>query len=733
MNARFNPPTTAPAPGLSRRQVIVTATAAGGALLVGCSPTDLMAVGAQTEVGAFGPFIKIAPDGAVTLVSKHIEFGQGNHAGLAAIVAEELDADWDRVGYEHAPANAKLYANGTMGAQLTGGSTAINNSWDQLRKAGAAARAMFVEAAANRWSVGVGEITVANGVVSHPASGRSATFAELLEDAARVTPPAEPQLKAPAAFTLIGTDRVRRKDSLAKSTGQTVFTLDVQAPNLLVAMVAHPPRFGAKAASFDAAQALKVPGVVGVHEIPSGVAVVAQSTWAAKQGRDALTVQWDETKAETRGSAEILARFQGLADGSATLADGETWQSFESKGDAAAQTGGEVFEQAYDFPYLAHAAMEPMNCVAEVKGNKVKLTFASQGPTLDQLNVARLVANLPGAVEIETLPAGGSFGRRANFQSDYVVECVHIAKKVGEGRPVKLVWTREDDMAAGYYRPLVHHRVKVRLGADGFPTAWTHRIVTQSIMKGAPFGGGGVDETAVEGAKGSPYLKAIAHVDAQLLTPDAGVPVLWWRSVGATHTAYVMEHTIDQLARKAGQDPVDYRRALYRKAGAQRHLAVLDLAAEKAGWGSPAPEGWTRGVAVHESFGSVVAQVAEVKLENGEPRVGRVVTAIDCGTAIAPDQIAAQMEGGTCYGLSAALYGEITLTDGRVDQTNFDTYRVLRHNEAPRVETHIVPQPAGTHPTGVGEPGTPVIGPAVANALLALNGQAITAQPFVKV
>ena len=732
MNARFNPDQASPARGLSRREVIVTATAAG-ALLVGCSPSDLMAAGAKTEVGAFGPFIKIAPDGAVTLISKHIEFGQGNHAGLAAIVAEELDADWDRVGFEHAPANAKLYANGGLGAQLTGGSTAINNSWDQLRKAGAAARAMFVEAAANRWGAPAGEITVANGVVSHAASSRSATFAELLEDAARVTPPEEPKLKDPAQFTLIGTDRVRRKDSRTKSTGQTVFTIDVQAPNLLVAMVAHPPRFGAKVASFDSAAALKVPGVVAVHEIPSGVAVVAETTWAAKQGRDALTVQWDEAKAETRGSAEILTRFQALAAGSAEPADGEAWESFESKGEAATQTGGELLEVAYDFPYLAHATMEPMDCVAEVKGNKVKLTFASQGPTLDQLNVARIVANLPGAVEIETLPAGGSFGRRANFQSDFVVECVHIAKKVGEGRPVKLVWTREDDMAAGYYRPLVHHRVQVRTGGDGFPTAWTHKIVTQSIMKGAPFGGGGVDETAVEGAKGSPYLKATPHVDAQLITPDIGVPVLWWRSVGATHTAYVMEHTIEQLARKAGQDPVAYRRALYQKAGAERHLAVLDLAAEKAGWGQPAPEGWTRGVAVHESFGSVVAQVAEVKLENGEPRVGRVVTAIDCGTAIAPDQIAAQMEGGTCYGLSAALYGQITLTEGRVDQTNFDTYRVLRHNEAPRVESCIVAKPAGTHPTGVGEPGTPVIGPAVANALLALNGARITAQPFVKV
>jgi isoquinoline 1-oxidoreductase beta subunit len=733
MNAPFSRRAASPGEGVSRRQLIITATAVGGALMVGCSPTDLLAAGAESETGPFGAFVKIAPDGAVTLVCKHIEFGQGTHAGLAAIVAEELDADWSKVAWEHAPANAKLYANGGLGAQLTGGSTAINNSWDQLRKAGAAARAMFVQAAANRWNVPAGEITVKDSVVAHAASGQSADFAALLADAANVTPPAEPTLKDPAQFTLIGTDRVRRKDSLAKSTGQTRFTMDVQAENLLVAMVAHPPRFGAKVASFDAAAAKAVPGVVEVYEIPTGVAVVAETTWAAKQGRDALTVTWDEAKAETRNSADIAQRFRDLAAGSASLEKGEEWQGFETKGEVGAQPGGQALEVAYDFPYLAHATMEPMNCVAQVDGNKAKLTFASQGPTLDQLNVAKIVANLPGAIEIETLPAGGSFGRRANFQSDFVVECVQIARKVGGNRPVKLVWTREDDMAAGYYRPLVHHRVRVTTDADGYPNTWTHRIVTQSIMKGAPFGGGGVDETAVEGAKGSPYLAATPHVDAQLLTPDAGVPVLWWRSVGATHTAYVMEHTIEQLARRAGQDPVAYRRALYEKAGAKRHLAVLDLAAEKAGWGEPAPEGWTRGVAVHESFGSVVAQVAEVKMEDGEPRVGRVVTAIDCGTAISPNQIAAQMEGGTCYGLSAALYGQVTLTEGRVDQTNFDTYRVLRHNEAPQVETYIVAQPAGTHPTGVGEPGTPVIGPAVANALLALTGEAITAQPFVKV
>jgi isoquinoline 1-oxidoreductase beta subunit len=721
----------------SRRDVLVVgATVAGTSLLVGCSLPDALSAGSKVEVGAFGPFLKFATDGTVTVVSKHIEFGQGNHAGLAAIAAEELDADWDKVKVEQAAANAKLYGNVNMGGtQGTGGSSAIANSWTQLRTAGAAARAMFVTAAATKWGVPAGKITVANGVIAH-ASGKSSGFGELVADAAKVAPPEAPKLKDPKTFTLIGADRVRRKDSAAKSNGTARYTQDVRMPDMLVAMVAHAPKFGAKVKSYDASEARKVAGVTAVYEIPTGVAVVANSTWAAKQGRDALKVEWDETKAEQRGSAQILAEFKDLASGKTAAPDDKKkgWKGFDSKGDAAKAAGGTAaLEVAYDFPYLAHATMEPMNCVAIVGKGPTKLIFGSQTPTLDQINTAGIVMTLPGAIEIETLFAGGSFGRRANFQSDYVTECVRIAKKVGKGRPVKLVWTREDDMRAGYYRPLVHHAVRITTDAEGYPATWKHRVVTQSIMKGAPPGspgGDGIDATAVEGALGSPYLKATPIVDAQLITPDAGVPVLWWRSVGATHTAYVMEHTIDQLARKAGKDPVEYRRALYQKAGAARHLAVLNLAAEKAGWTTPAADGWTRGVAVHESFGSVVAQIAEVKVENGAPKVGRVVTAIDCGTAISPNQIAAQMEGGTCYGLSAALFGNITLTGGVVDQQNFDTYRVLRNSEAPTVETYIVP--STNPPSGVGEPGTPVIGPAVANALLTITGQPILSQPFVK-
>ena len=715
----------------SRRAFIVTTVGAGGALMVGCSPAQMLSLGApKLDFGAFGPFIRIEPDGAVTVVNKHIEFGQGSHAGLAAIVAEELDADWDKVKIVQAPANAKVYANLSTGVQATGGSSAIANSWDQLRLAGAAARAMFLQAAATRFAAPAAELTVKESVVSHAKSGRRASFAELLADAGKIKPPQSPPLKSPADFTLIGTDRVRRKDTVAKSTGTARFTQDVHLPNMLTAMVTHPTRFGAKPKSFDDVAARKVPGVVDVFAIPSGVAVLAKDTWAAKQGREALKVEWDEAKAETRGS-DALLDFYRHAAASAAETDGVKWQAFETRPAPQGPAPGPTVAATYDFPFLAHAPMEPMNCVAEIGGGKLKLTLGSQTPTLDQLNTALIVGALPGSVEVEQLFAGGSFGRRTNFKSDYVAECVHIAKRVGGGRPVKLVWTREDDMTGGYYRPLAHHRLEVQLGADGLPHHWFHRVVTQSIMKGSPMPSKGLDESSVEGTKGSPYLAATPYVTGEAALVDLGVPVLWWRSVGATHNAFVMEHTVDQLARKAGRDPVDYRRALYAKAGAvgARHLAVLNLAAEKAPWGKPA-DGYTQGVAVHESFGTVVAQIADVKLEGDKPRVGRVVTAIDCGIAISPDQIAAQMEGGTCLGLAAALYGAIELKDGVVQQTNFDGYRVLRMNEAPHVETYILP--STRRPSGVGEPGTPVIAPAVANALLTLTGKSTQSLPLVK-
>jgi isoquinoline 1-oxidoreductase beta subunit len=720
----MNKPVKTPQNGTTRRDLVIGASLVSGALLVGCSPTDILNLGAKKiDFGAFGPFIKIGADGAVTVISKHIEFGQGTHAGLAAIVAEELDADWSRVLVEQSPANAKIYQNLLFGAQGTGGSTAIANSWMQLRQAGASARAMFVQAASTRWGVPAGEITVKDSVLSH-ASGKSASFSDLLKDAAKVAPPAAPVLKDPKNFTLIGTQKVRRKDSLAKSTGKAVYTEDIRMPGMLIAMVAHAPRFGAKVASYDDTEAKKVKGVVKIFEIATGVAVVAENTWAAKQGRDALKVTWDESKAEMRSTPEIIQAYAKLA---AARSDGAV---FETRGDATNAFGGPLHTASFDFPYLAHAAMEPMNCVAQVDGQKVKLTYGCQGPTMDQVNVAKAIGVLPGAIEIETLTTGGSFGRRATVNGDYVVECARIAKKIGGFTPVKLVWTREDDMRGGQYRPMVRHDLAIKIGADGYPAAWRHTVVTQSIMKGSPMPQGKFEAAAVEGALGSPYLKATPVVDGQVIMAQSPVSVLWWRSVGGSHTALVMEHTIDQLAAKAGKDPVEYRRALYTKADAKRHLAVMDLATQKADWGKPLPAGTARGIAVHESFGSVVAQVAEVSLVDGVPRVSRVVCAVDCGIAISPDQIAAQMEGSVAYGLSAALFGAITLKDGMVEQHNFDTYRVLRQNEAPMVETYIVP--SGANPSGIGEPGTPPIAPAVANALLALTGKPTTSLPFVR-
>ena len=733
--------------GATRRETLIGATVVGGALLVGaCKPADMMALGTpNTDFGPFGPFLRVAADNTVTVLNKHQEMGQGNHAGLAALVAEELDADWDKVKVQESAANTKVYANTLMGVQGTGGSTAIANSYEQYRKAGAAARAMFVQGAAAQWNVSAGEIKVANGVVTHP-SGKSATLGELIPAAGKIAAPTAPALKDAKAFTLIGTERVRRKDSLAKSTGAARYTQDVHLPDMLTAMVAHSPRFGGAVKSFDATKAKAVKGVVDVVQIPTGVAVIATNTYAARKGREALTVAWNDDKAEKRSSDQIMAAYSAAVTDPATK-----WEAFEGRGVSGdkppgvenAQAGADAktphpaepikapvqaFETTYDFPYLAHAAMEPMNCVAQVHGNSAKLTFCSQIPTLDQLNTALVVKTLPGAIDIEILPAGGSFGRRGNPTSDYVTECVHIAQHTG-GKPVKLVWTREDDMAGGKYRPCAHHALHVELDKDGLPSLWRHRIVIQSFMKGTPLMQGKIDDTQVEGVKGSPYLKATPLVDAAVFTPTSPVTTLWWRSVGATHAALAMEHTIEQLAKRAGVEPLEYRRRLLTKAKADRHLAVLNLAAEKAGWGQPLEAGWARGVAVHESFGSVVANVAEVTLKNGEPHVRRVVVAIDCGQVIAPDQVRAQMEGGVCYGLSSALYGAITLKDGVVQQTNFDGYRVLRMSEAPMVETYMVPSTA--HPSGVGEPGTPVVIPAVANALFALTGKATTSLPFV--
>ena len=722
---------------VSRRNFLKTTAAAGAGLTLGVYFPGLVARElAEDPPGlerpgdkAVGPedfapnaFVRISPDGTVTVVAKHLEMGQGTYTGLATLIAEELDAAWDQVKVVAAPANAALYNNLLWGPmQGTGGSTAIANSYTQMRKAGAAAREMLVAAAAEKWGVSAGEIEVRDGVVKHPGSGKQAGFGELAELAARQSVPEEPLLKEPGEFRLIGT-HVPRKDSADKTNGSARYTQDVQLDGMLVACVARPPRFGAKPKSVDASKAKAIKGVVDVVRFPAGVAVLAENTWTAWQGRDALQVEWDESDAFKMSSDAIMAEYRKLAD--------KPGMDARSDGDADGALGktSKQLQATYEFPYLAHAAMEPLNCVVQVTEQGCEIWNGEQFQTVDQGAVAKALGIKPEQVTIHMLYAGGSFGRRANPHSDYVLEAVAIAKASKRDVPIKMVWTRQDDMHAGYYRPMFLHRIEAGLDEQGNVNAWKQRIVGQSIMAGTVMSGrieNGIDPTSVEGAANLPY--AIPNLKVELHSPTMGVPVQWWRSVGSTHSAFAVETFMDELAEAAGQDPVEFRRKLLKDH--PRWRGVLDLAAEKAGWGEKLESGRGRGVAVHESFNSYVAQVADVSVrEDGSFKVDRVVVAVDCGVAVNPDVIKAQMEGGMGFGLAAALTGAITLKDGIVQQSNFDDYQILRIADMPQVEVHIVP--SDQPPTGVGEPAVPVIAPAVANALYAATGKRHYALPL---
>jgi isoquinoline 1-oxidoreductase beta subunit len=676
------------------------------------------------KAGTLAPnaFVRIDKDSTVTVLSKHVEMGQGAYTGLATIVAEELDADWNNVRVEGAPADAKLYNNLAFGPfQGTGGSTAIANSYDQLKQAGATARAMLVTAAANRWQVPASEITIASGVLQHK-SGKSARFGELVEDAAKLPVPTDVKPKDPSTYNRIGKS-APRVDSKAKSTGKAIFTQDFKLPGMLTAVVAHPPRFGGKVKSFDASKAKQISGVKSVvaFETPAraGVAVVATTFWAAKKGRDALTIEWDESNAFKQSSDQMLEEYRALTKqpGDVAKEEGDVEKAFAS----AART----FEATYEFPYLAHAAMEPMNCVVKLGQDSCEVWNGEQFQTADQMAIAKLLGISPKDVKINQLYAGGSFGRRANPVSDYLVETAAIAKALGTTEAVKLVWTREDDMRAGYYRPMYVHWMKAGVDAQGKIVAWQHRIVGQSITAGTIFGSKDkIDFTSVEGAQNLPYH--IPNLKVELHTTKPQVPVLWWRSVGSTHTAFATECFLDDIARGTKQDPYTLRRSLLDKH--PRHLAVLDLVAEKAGWNKKRAADEVYGLALHESFNSVVGQVAKIKKTPNGPKLVSVVCAVDCGIAVNPNIVAMQMESGIGYGLSAALMGAVTLKEGRVEQGNFDDYPVLRINEMPAIETHIVPSKA--KPTGVGEPGTPVIAPALANALAQIDGKPVRSLPM---
>ncbi|MEM7778723.1 MAG: xanthine dehydrogenase family protein molybdopterin-binding subunit, partial [Pseudomonadota bacterium] len=652
------------------------------------------------------------------------EMGQGTTTGLATIIAEELDADWADVKVEFAPANTKIYANLLFGAQGTGGSTAIANSFDQYRQAGAMARDLLVRAAAKTWNVPASEITVSSGALSH-ASGKSSRFGALVKTATELVPAAEPKLKSPSDYKLIGKEGVPRKDSVAKTNGTANFSIDVKLDDMVYAVVARPPRFGGKVKSFDDKGARAVKGVVDVQQIPQGVVVYAKNTWAAIKGRDALEVVWDNDGAEGRSSDAIMAEHHAKLDEPGRVARND------GQADEALAGATKKIRADFSLPLLAHAPMEPLNCVIRVNldNTAAEVWDGCQFPSLAQPTIARILGMKPDQVFINTVYAGGSFGRRATPTSDYHAQAAEAVKAIGGRYPVKLMWTREDDLRGGYYRPMFAERIEAGVDEAGKPVAWKHSLAGKSILIGTFFENAlvkdGIDSTSVEGGNTLPY--AIPNLRVDVRNTEMPIPVLWWRAVGHTHTAFTTEIAIDMLAEAAEQDPVAFRLSLLEKH--PRHAGVLKLATEKAGWGTALGKGRGRGVAVHESFNSFVAQVVEVTANaDGEIKVDRVVCAVDCGIVINPDVVRAQMEGGVGYGLGAAMRNKITLTDGQVDQENFPDYEPLRISDMPKVEVHIVN--STEKPTGVGEPGVPPIAPALANAIFAATGKRITSQPF---
>jgi isoquinoline 1-oxidoreductase beta subunit len=656
----------------------------------------------------------------VTIIVNKSEMGQGVYTSLPMLIAEELECDWAKIRVEAAPV-APEYNHTEWGQiQGTGGSSSVRSTWDQFRKAGAAGRMMLVKAAADTWKVSPDSCRAEKGFVIHDRSKKRLSYGALAEKASRLDPPKQVVLKKPEDFKLIG-KATKRLDTPDKVSGRALFGIDAKVKGMFIALVERPPVFGGKVKSFNAEKALKVAGVKYVVQVPSGVAIVASDFWSAKKGRDALEVDWDSGEKTKPSTEDMRAWYAALAAqaGPAAKKEGEASQ--------ALATAARKLTAEYEVPYLAHATMEPLNCLVDLRKDSCEIWTGTQFQTVDRNTAASIAGLKPEQVKIHTMLLGGGFGRRANPRSDFVSEAVHIAKAVK--KPVKVIWTREDDMRGGYYRPMWYDRISAGLDGKGLPVAWQHTIVGQSIIKGTLFEQGfikdGIDATSVEGASDIPYQIPNIYVD--LHSPDVDVPVLWWRSVGHSHTAFVVESFVDELAHAAGRDPYEFRMALLDKH--PRHKAVLELAARKAGWGTPVPQGHARGLAVHHSFGSYVAQVAEVSVgKEGEVRVHNVVCAIDCGRTVNPATIAAQMESGIVFGLSAALFGAITLKDGRVEQSNFHDYPLVRMKDMPKVEVHIIPSTEG--PQGVGEPGVPPVAPAVANAVFNAAGVRMRSLPM---
>ncbi len=726
-------------PAVSRRGFLSVSAAAGGSLLLGfrlpaLAPSAAAAGRDAAETFAPNAFIRIDRDGRIALIMHKVEMGQGTYTSMPMLIAEELEVDLSQVQLEHAPPDDARYAEPFFGVQETGGSTSVRGAWVPLRQAGATARTMLIAAAAATWKVDPSACQAAHGQVIHGASGRRLGYGELVEQAATLPVPSEVSLKSPKDFKLIGTP-AKRLDAPEKVNGKAQFGIDVQVPDMKIATLAACPVFGGKLAALDTSKALAIPGVRQVVRLDDAVAVVADHMWAAKQGLAALDIRWDEGPNANLTSADLVRQLAAAAARSGVVA--------RADGDAATAMKGAArkVEAVYEVPFLAHATMEPVNCTVHVRPDGCDLWLGTQVPTFTQTAAAKLTGLPRDKVRVHNHLLGGGFGRR--LEVDFVTRAVQIAQQV-QG-PVKVVWTREEDMQHGMYRPYYYDRIAAGLDEHGRPVAWTHTVVGSSIlgrvisqlmpktlrvMRAAGLHSlvanvRGLDIDAVEGAAEPPYALPNVRV-AYVRQEPPGIPTAFWRGVGPTHNVFVVESFMDELAAAAGQDPVAYRRALLDQA--PRARAVLELAAQEAGWGRPLPAGSARGVSLLHAFGSYIAQVAQVRVsKTGVVRVERVVAAVDCGTIVNPNTVEAQIQSGIIFGISAALWGEITLKDGRVEQHNFNDYRVLRINEAPAIDVHLVA--SAEAPGGIGEPGTSAVMPAVANAIFAATGKRIRRLP----
>ena len=701
---------------LSRRNFLTTSAAAGGGLVLSLSLPLGRSEAATSEAFAPNAFIRIGSDGQIVLTMPYVEMGQGTYTSIPMLIAEELDVNLKQVKLEHAPPNEKLYRNPLLGVQATGNSNAIRGAWKPLRQAGATARIMLVEAAAKRWRVDAKTCRTQDGEVIHQATGRKLKYGELAVDAAEMPPPQNFALKSPAEFKLIGTP-AKRLDIAGKVNGTAAYGIDARPPGVKIATLAQSPVAGGRVKSLDDTQAKAVKGVRQIVRLDDAVAVVADHMGAAKKGLEALKIEWDGGPNATVATADIAKALE-----QATLGSGAVAQNI-GDADKAMATAATKLEAIYQVPFLAHATMEPMNCTVHVRNDECEIWLGTQAIARVQAFAAKVAGLPPEKVIVHNQLIGGGFGRR--LEADVAVRAVEIAKQV-DG-PVKVVWTREEDIQHDLYRPYWFDRISAGLDEQGNPVAWKNRYAGSSVISRwlPPGFKDGLDPDSTEGAIDLVYDFPNFHVEYARVEPK-GISTGFWRSVGPSHNVFVVESFVDEMAAAAKRDPVAFRRALLGKS--PRAKAVLDLAAEKAGWGQPLPKGSGRGVSLQFVFGSYLAQVAEVEVaKDGSVRVRRVVCAMDCGTVVNPDTVQAQLMSGVIYGTTAALYGEITLKNGRVEQTNFDTYQMLRMNDAPAIEVHVVK--SAEPPGGMGETGTSGVVPAIANAIFAATGKRLRRMP----